>query len=416
MKALLLLVLAAAPAFAAKIAPLPKPGRDALRQFAAAGAAYRKADFEAGLAGFNKAIALFPGWKTATAYRAMCRWTMGDKPGAEEDAELGLKLKPNNAESFIARGKAYFVKKQYDEAVSDFEEAARQDAEAAEAHFGLGNALSSKGDLRGALKSLDLALRLDTEFAAALLVRGSVRDRLKDFKGGIADYSRVLEINPRFIWARYYRGRGYREVRDYRKALADFDEFLEDNPGFEEAFYLRSNVRFLMADYHGAESDLTKVIALNPRRGLAYSNRGQAKAQLGDREGAVADLRRAMELEPAKKEKIQAAIDALQETAAVELRPAPRAPGQAESPAMIGLEDKEERAPRVPTQQAPDLSPSGDRGEAAHAEKAARIESNDGVAPAEKLPPTESQLRRERGDRPEPRATEVKTDNAVLIE
>src|SRR5579883_3019746 len=91
-----------------------KPSREAEKTFASAVTLFEQADFERSLQRFNKAIALYPGWKTATAYRAMCRWTMGDTQGAAEDADVGLKLRPNDAPSYIARGKARLVMREYD--------------------------------------------------------------------------------------------------------------------------------------------------------------------------------------------------------------------------------------------------------------------------------------------------------------
>lgn len=305
----LLLAALALPSFAA---PKPaKPSREAQRTFEAAVSLFEQADFDRAQQRFSKAIALFPGWKTASAYRAMCRWTMGDLRGAVEDADVGLKLKPNNAESFVARGKARLVTNDADGAVEDFKTAAALDPESAEAHFGLGSALSSKGQPQQALKPLDNAARLNPDFAAALLVRGTVKDKLRDFSGAVKDYTRVLEINPRLGWARFYRGKSLRELKEYKRSLDDLNEFLDLNPDRGDALYLRSNVKFLLNDYAGAVEDLNKVVELDPRKGLAYSNRGQARALLGDKEGALADLKRALELEPAKRDKIQAAIDGL---------------------------------------------------------------------------------------------------------
>jgi tetratricopeptide (TPR) repeat protein len=279
---------------------------------AAAVTLYEKADFEGALKRFNKALALFDDWKTALGHRAMCRWNMGDRPGASGDAFVATHLRPNSAESFTARGLARFVLKDYAAADADFAEALKLDPDSAEAHFGLGSVASAKGEMGRALKELGQAARVNNDFATAFLVRGTVQERRKDFAAAIRDFDRVLEINPRFAWAHFYRGKCRREIKAYREALADFDAFLQENPDFSEALYLRSNVRFLAGDYAGAEADLSAVISLEPKRGLAYSNRGQARAQLGDRLGALADLKRALELLPDKRAKIQAAIDGIE--------------------------------------------------------------------------------------------------------
>ena len=127
---------------AARSAAPAAPGRDARKALSAAVALYEQADYEAALARFNKASALFPGWKTAAGLRSLCRWTMGDSAGAAEDAEMALKLHPNDAQSRIARGDARLVTRDYQGALEDFQEAADQEPGNAEAHFGIGSVLS----------------------------------------------------------------------------------------------------------------------------------------------------------------------------------------------------------------------------------------------------------------------------------
>ena len=94
-------------------AAVPRPNRAALKMFGSAITLYERAEYDAALSRFNKAMVLFPGWKTASGYRALCRWTMGDAPGAVSDAEGALKLKPNDAQSFIGRGDARLVTRDY---------------------------------------------------------------------------------------------------------------------------------------------------------------------------------------------------------------------------------------------------------------------------------------------------------------
>ncbi|MDD5628702.1 MAG: tetratricopeptide repeat protein [Elusimicrobia bacterium] len=325
-------------ALSAVAAQRPVPSREARQALASAIALYDRADFKAALSGFNRALVLYDGWKTALGHRALCRWNMGDRKGADEDALFVLRLRPNDAASFVSRGMARFVVKDYPAAEADFAQALKLDPAAAEAHFGLGSVASAKGDLGRALQSLDQAVLDDRGFATAFLVRGTVQERRKDFAAAIRNFDRVLEINPRFTWARFYRGRCRREVKDYRGALSDFDEFISAHPDFVEAVYLRSNVRFLAGDYAGAESDLGAVISLDPKRGLAYSNRGQARAQLGDRAGALADLKKALELLPDKRAKIQAAIDNIEgaqsQASEAALREGGRSDAAAPSPAQ----------------------------------------------------------------------------------
>lgn len=358
--ALLAAVFAAAPAAAA---PRPAaPDGQAKKELAAGIRLYHRLELQAALARFDAAIDAFPSWKTASGFRAACRWTLGDQNGAREDAALAAKLKPDDAPSYAARGKARLILKEYDGALADFRAAADADANSVEGPLGEGSVLSAQGKTREALKALDDAVRLDPQSAASLLMRAAAKDRLRDFRGASDDYGSVVEISPKFSWARLYRGKAMRELKDYPGAERELSAFLDANPDHEDASYLRSNVRYLLGDYRGAVADLTKVVSLDPRKGPAYANRGLARAALGEKAGALSDLRKALELDPARRDKVQAAIDSLSAgaSAADEAAPAPRRPAApvppAEGPATVTLEEQGEvRAPRRPKAPTADL-------------------------------------------------------------
>jgi len=298
-----------------------------------------------------------------------------------EDAQLAAKLKPADAASFAARGKARMILKEYEGALSDFRAASDADPNSVEGPLGEGSVLNAQGKLRDALKSLDEAVRLDGRSAASLLMRASAKDRLRDFLGASEDYASVAEINPKFSWAHLYRGKTMRELKDYPGAERELSAFLDANPDHEDAAYLRSNVRYLLGDYRGVVADLTKVISLDPRKGVAYSNRGLARAALGEKAGALSDLRKALELDPARRDKIQAAIDSLASKDGAEDEPAaePRRKKEFEpapdGPATVTLEDQgDARPPRRVKAPAADLddAPAPAKSEAPDAKPARR--------------------------------------------
>lgn len=342
MRLVIFAALIVAPLTAAAAAPDAK----AKRTLASAIRQYHKLDLAGASARFDETLEAVPGWKTAAGFRAACRWMLGDTAGAAEDARVAAKLKPNDAASYAARGKARLVLKDYEGALSDFRASSAKDDRGVEGPLGEGGTLSAMGKPREARAALDKAVKLDPGSAAALLLRGAAKDRLRDFRGAVVDYGSILEINSKFTWARYYRAKALRELKDYRGADADFSAFLETNDEHEDSYYLRSNVRFLLGDYRDAVADLTKVIAINPRKGLAYSNRGQARALLGDKAGAVADLRKALELDPQRRDKIAAAIAAIESDAA----PAPERTAEPEA-----------QAPETAGPTAPRRAPSADR-------------------------------------------------------
>ena len=304
--ALLAFIVAAAPARAAA------PDAKARRTLSAAIKLYHALDLQAALARFDAALAAFPGWKTAAGYRAACRWTLGDQAGAREDAALASRLKPDDAPSYAARGKARLILKDEAGALADFRAASDADPDLIEGPLGEAGVFSERGELKEALKRLDKAAKLDRRSATTLLLRGSVKSRLRDFRGAAADFAGAARLGPAFSWTHLYRGKALRDTKDYDGAAMELTIFLKDNPEHGDALYLRGNLFYFLGKYSEAEADLTKVISLDPRKGLAYANRGQARQKLGNKEGALSDLRKALELDPTRRDKIQAAIDSLE--------------------------------------------------------------------------------------------------------
>ena len=305
---LALLLLASAPCAQAK-----QPPSKALGLMRKGIAAYEGARFDECVSLLSKALSMRPGWKTASGFRAMCRWTTGDIAAAKADAKLAAGLVPNNAESFCARGFAHFVLKRFEPATQDFEKAVEADPGYAPAHFGIGSVYSQRNMPKDALPHLDEAVKHAPDAAVMRIVRGTVREKLRNFQGAVEDYDAVLRVAPGFEWAHFYRGRAYREIKQYAKSEQDFDAFLKRNPESEDALYLRSNVYFQTGDYEAAIKDLDRIIALNPKHGLAYANRGVVRAQMGEKIEAMADLAKAKALLPDKADKIEAQIRQLRD-------------------------------------------------------------------------------------------------------
>lgn len=292
-----------------------EPGSEARSALRKGIASYQDARFDDAVEQLTKALELHPGWRTASGFRAMCRWTVGDLGPAGADAKLALGLKPNSAESFTSRGFARFVLKQFGPAAEDLKQAAEADPRYALAHFGLGSVFSQREKPKQALPHLDKAVKLAPGAAVIRVVRGSVREKLKDFRGAIEDYDVVVRAAPDFAWARFYRGRCYREIKQFAKSSDDLAEFLKREPDNEDALYLHSNVLFQLGEPTSAVKALDRLIALNPRHGLAYANRGVARSQSGDRAGAIADLTKAKAMLPEKAEQIEGQIRRLKESA-----------------------------------------------------------------------------------------------------
>jgi tetratricopeptide (TPR) repeat protein len=231
-----------------------------------------------------------------------------DYDGAISDFNDAIKVAFFNAAYFINRGTAYFNKNDYDRAIVDYTEAVRL-LKNSNGVFGKDNritALESRGNAYFGKGNYDLALADYTESiknspqATAYNVRGTIYLNKKDYDHAIADYTEAIKLNPQFAIAYTNRGTVYLTFKnDYDLAIADFTQAISLNPNDADAHNGRGNAYRIKRDYDRAITDYTETIKLNPQFAAAYMNRGYVYLNFKkDCDLAIADFTQTVSLNP----------------------------------------------------------------------------------------------------------------------
>jgi tetratricopeptide (TPR) repeat protein/formylglycine-generating enzyme required for sulfatase activity len=160
------------------------------------------------------------------------------------------------------RGLSYFNKKEYDKAISDYNE----------------------------------AIRLQPNHAAAYNNRGNAYQAMKDYDKAISDYNEAIRLEPNYAVAYFKRGNAYEATKDYNKAISDYNEAVRLEPNHSVVYNSRGFAYYEKKDYDKAISDFNEAIRLEPNFALAYVNRGNAYRQQGNQAQAKADFDKAKEL------------------------------------------------------------------------------------------------------------------------
>ena len=137
-------------------------------------------------------------------------------------------LRPDQPETLLWRGNAWFAFAQYEQALASFRQALSFRPRYVEALANSASALNQLGLYEEAVTACDQALAIDPDFAAALNSRGIACLELGRFEESLASYDRAVALAPNFAEAYFNRGivlrDGFNRSRDaiesYGKALA----------------------------------------------------------------------------------------------------------------------------------------------------------------------------------------------------
>ena len=236
-------------------------------------------------------------------------------------------MNPDLAAAHHNRGYVYYVKGEYDRAVTEYDKAIRLDPNDGDYYNHRGNAFYSKGDYDRALADYGQAIKLKPDFAVAYANGGGTRSIRGEYDRAIADYDKAIRLDPNN--ADFYKNRGDAFLKgEYDRAIADYDQAIGSNrprcfmlaarwpptrptttapspmrpslkldPNNDTAYNNRA-FALIRQDDDRAIGDLDRAIKLNPASSRAYKNRGDAYRGKGDLDRALADLDQAIKLEP----------------------------------------------------------------------------------------------------------------------
>ena len=166
------------------------------------------------------------------------------------------------------------LKKKYEKAIEDYDEAIRLNPNDAIAYHNRGNTKGRLEKYEESIKDFDKSIELNPDDVLVYINRGNAKCYLKNYQEGIEDYTKAVEIDIHSISAYYNRGDARFNLQDYQGAIEDFDKAIELNSGYAEAHYNRGVTKFALQDYKGAIEDYTKAIEIDTNYIEAYHNRG----------------------------------------------------------------------------------------------------------------------------------------------
>jgi WD40 repeat protein/lipoprotein NlpI/tRNA A-37 threonylcarbamoyl transferase component Bud32 len=191
------------------------------------------------------------------------------------DYDQALAIDPKYVVAYNQRGLAWFNKKEFDTAISDYDEVIKLDPKYMLGYFNRGNAWRSKGNWDKAILDYDVALALDSKYAAAYNNRGLAWRSKEELDKALADFDEALRVNPKYAIACFNRGFTYLKKANYSKAVVDFNEAVVIDPKYAAAQNAIAWLRATCPDGQYREGKLavenaTKACELTNWRNASY--------------------------------------------------------------------------------------------------------------------------------------------------
>ena len=178
--------------------------------------------------------------------------------------DAAIARSPDNANAYMDRARAYFLKEEDTKAIS----------------------------------ALGTAIRLEPVNSDYRLIRGIVYAYMKRYDLVIADMTEVIRHSPGSVTAHYHRGAAYGELDAFDLAIADFSEVIHLGPGHVDAYRGRGDCNRYRGEYDLAIADYDTALQIDPEDFLLYRSRGAAHRMKVEFDLAIADYNAALSLDP----------------------------------------------------------------------------------------------------------------------
>ena len=231
-----------------------------------------------------------------------------------ELCQQGLAAQPTDKEKQYAngllswaynkRGEARAETGQEQEAMADFQESIKLDANRWSALHNRGVSHGIAGNVDAAMADFNRVLQLNPNFAKGFYNRGELRFKKGDLNGAISDYSRAIQLNSRDSGFLTSRGFAYYRQNNYRNAMRDYNQALQIDPNNVEAYVHRGDVQADQAQFAQAVSDYQAAVRINPQFGRVFLSSAWLRAtcpqpQFRNTEVALRNAQKAIDIDGA---------------------------------------------------------------------------------------------------------------------
>lgn len=196
-------------------------------------------------------------------------------------------------------GAAYVVQKKYGQALTEYEEALKLDADKIDALSAVAQVLSLEGNQKAAAQRVQQQLDKAKNKAEVYQLLGQLSVDQKDFDKAISYFEKAIALKPDLFSAAHLMARSYMAQKKFDQAIVECDKIIQRNPKATESYMLLGVLYDQKQQYDQANSYYKKVMELDKNSALAANNLAWNYGQYGGNLDVALPLaQKARELSP----------------------------------------------------------------------------------------------------------------------
>lgn len=234
----------------------------------------------------NNLLAESPGDPSVLGVRSQIYTAIGKYDIAMQDADKALSLDHKSDRALFAKAEAlYYGKKDYNQALLQYDAAIRSNRQMAEAYSGKARAYMGLQKQKDALKATEDALKLFPNDPELNYVHGLLNYQSGKYKLAVDDYDKVLFLNPEWNTHQVFLNRGFANdaLQKPDMATQDFTKAIMADPNNVGGYVARGNLHYNQAKYREAAEDFKKAEILQPDNSVTVYNIGMSYYKIEDR-------------------------------------------------------------------------------------------------------------------------------------
>jgi tetratricopeptide (TPR) repeat protein len=154
------------------------------------------------------------------------------------------------------------------------------------------------GAFNQAIADFNESIRLNANNLPALEGRARAKFSLRNFTGAMSDYTEAIRLSPASANLYIERGHVHLSLGNVDASISDLTEAINLDPRSAIAFNNRGLAFRTKGNLDRAYQDYSTAIEINSAYALAYANRGYLQAARNQRKAAISDLQQALLFDP----------------------------------------------------------------------------------------------------------------------